>query len=317
MRFKCVTKFCNSLASESDFLSIHVCRSMTRPGGTEFFSHETRPVFYTTGQIDELYYLAPAYSGLDYVNGLFCFWGPTFAGPAAIFNPSTGEVRFLPNLNNDFVQCNYSLGFESEEKKYKVLLTTKHVREGYNKYWNLTLGVDKLWREIKNIYPRVLCMPGVCISGVIYRFVYYKGQLAIDAFDVKSEKFKIVGSWKNSHDYKLMEVKGKLAVMDYEKHTCGHIFLWILEHNPKKQWKNHIIQFSCNDIQFSTILSCTSRDGQIVFIMNSRLENSYTPMCYDVMEKRWRALSIKELPKESYIQRFLNYIESLFPLRKF
>ncbi|XP_019240913.1 PREDICTED: F-box protein At5g65850-like isoform X2 [Nicotiana attenuata] len=103
VRFKCVTKFCNSLATESDFLNIHVRRSMTRPGGTEFFSHETRPVFYTTGQIedgrasasllqiDDFYYHAPAYSGLDYVNGLFCFWGPTFAGPAAIFNPSKGE----------------------------------------------------------------------------------------------------------------------------------------------------------------------------------------------------------------------------------
>lgn len=114
MRFKCVTKFCNSLASESDFLNIHVRRSMTRPGGTEFFSQETRPVFYTTEQIEDgrpsaslpqingLYYHAPAYSGLDCVNGLFCFWGPTFAGPAAIFNPSTGEVRLLPNLNKDF-----------------------------------------------------------------------------------------------------------------------------------------------------------------------------------------------------------------------
>ncbi|XP_060200979.1 F-box protein At5g65850-like [Lycium barbarum] len=253
MRFKCISGFCNSLVSRSDFTDIHRCRSRTRPGGTKFFLHEDR-AFYTAEQkedgkdfaallqivsFDEIY---PAYSRLDCVNGLFCIWVPASVEPAAIFNPGTREVRFLPNLNKDicwrtkfFCQENYSLGFESGEKKYKVLLSTKHAQ--YRKNWVLTLGIDESWRETQSISPDIVhIMPGVCINGVIYQFVYWSTKAntpAIAAFDIKSEKFNIIALWNASYhmvvDYKLIEVKGKLAVTNCENLLSGYIHLWILE----------------------------------------------------------------------------------------
>lgn len=54
---------------------------------------------------------------------------------AAIFNPCTREVRFLPLFNY------YSLGFEPEEKKYKVFLRTLGQENCSD--WIFTLGIDK------------------------------------------------------------------------------------------------------------------------------------------------------------------------------
>jgi len=70
--------------------------------------------------------------------------------------PSTKEVRFLPNPNKGIPWCNYLLGFEPKENKYKVVLTKHHAQEGYLKYWIFNLGIDKSWRETQSIFSCVL-----------------------------------------------------------------------------------------------------------------------------------------------------------------
>ena len=67
------------------------------------------------------------YSFNSSVNGLFCGWT---SSTLQIFNPSTKEVRFLPHPNKDIPWCNYSLGFEPKENKYKVVSTIYHAQEG-------------------------------------------------------------------------------------------------------------------------------------------------------------------------------------------
>ncbi|MCD7473091.1 hypothetical protein HAX54_014679 [Datura stramonium] len=274
MRFKCVIKFCNSLVSGSDFSDTHRCRSS---GGTKFFLHERESVFYSAEQKieDGKDYLqiercnSPASSWLDCVNDLFCIWGPS---SAAIFNPSTREVRFLPNLSEDFSPLYYSLGFEPEENKYKVLLTTDHVQKGYRKHWVTTLGTDKSWRETKSS-PRILGMPGVCINGVIYKFVRHECKTAIAAFDVKTEIFRFIALW-NASDwwyYKLIEVNGQLAIIDYQIYVRGYVHLRVLEQTEEEEeeWESQIIHFPLiwKDIP-EVILSCMSCDGEIFFMVN-------------------------------------------------
>nr|XP_009797637.1 PREDICTED: putative F-box protein At5g52620 [Nicotiana sylvestris] len=179
----------------------------------------------------------------------------------------------LGDLMNSTTMLLYSLGFEAEEKKYKVLLITQHVKEGYRKQLILTLGIDKSWREIKSISPHVLSKPGICISGVIYRFAYHNGR-AIAAFDVKSEKFNtIIALWNAyiwENDYKLIEVKDKLAVIGYQKYRRGYIQLWILEQRPVEEWETLEIPFPSllNDIRSRVTSAFTSCDGEIVFILN-------------------------------------------------
>ncbi|XP_059281437.1 putative F-box protein At1g32420 [Lycium ferocissimum] len=342
MRFKCVIKFFNSLVSGSDFTDSYRCRSMTHHGGgTKLFFHEEKGFYmaeqkedgkisvtlFQTEKLDGLH----CYSGscLDCVNGLFCVWEPICVRRAAIFNPTTREVRFLPDLNKEVSWCNYSLGFESEEKKYKVLLSTEHVREGCRKIWVLTLGEDESWREIQSISPDIVyIMPSVCINGVIYRFVYWSSKAnirSIAAFDIKSEKFNIIALWNSSHYWagddkpKLIEVKGNLAVTYSENWFNGYIHLRILEKIKKEdQWKSHIIRLPSiwNGrrlyIHFSLIRIislCKSSDGDILFIMN--LKSGLLCLCYDVTTENWREVEIKGLPQESFIRGGYNYVENL------
>ncbi|XP_060200293.1 putative F-box protein At4g38870 [Lycium barbarum] len=121
------------------------------------------------------------------------------------------------------------------------------------KHWILTLGIDESWRETQSISPEIFYyLPGVCINGFIYRFIYWfakDNRPVIAAFDIKSEKLNILALWSASHhcidDYKLIEVKGKLAVIDIEKWLSGYIRLWIYENTQKEdRRKSHEPQLS-------------------------------------------------------------------------
>ncbi|KAG5590904.1 hypothetical protein H5410_041418 [Solanum commersonii] len=259
MRFKCVSRFCNSMVSESDFLDIHRCRSgeieFLLQGVSAYYTAEEKKKKYGKASTsvlqvdgsDSLYNCVPtdpAYSCLDCVNGLFCGWDSSNMRPAAIFNPSTKEVRFLPDPIEGKCWNKYSLGFGPKENKYKVLLTTHLSRERYTKYGVFTLGIDKSWRDSQHILPCIpYYMPSVCISGVIYQFAI-PDDLSIVVFDVKSEKIKIIALWialDLVYYYRLIEVKGKLGVIDYRKWVSGYFDLWILEKTPKRVWERQII----------------------------------------------------------------------------
>ncbi|XP_049372796.1 putative F-box protein At1g47790 [Solanum verrucosum] len=94
------------------------------------------------------------------------------------------------------------------------------------------------------------------------------------AFDVKSENFEIITLWNEStwfYYYHLIEVKGKLAVVDC--HMVSNSFdLWILEHSLERKWKRCVIQFPSNwNYKVPRpISSCMSRDGNIVLIRNEK-----------------------------------------------
>ncbi|KAK4731880.1 hypothetical protein R3W88_024868 [Solanum pinnatisectum] len=289
MRFKCVFKFCNSLVSESDFVDIHRCYSMTHPGRTNFLLHGVG-VYYTVEQkkygkdsdsflqierFNKIFDHAPAYSSsLNCINGLFCVWKPFSMQPAAIFNPSTRE---------------------SEEKKFKVLMSAKHVKEGYVKYWVLTLGIDKHGEKTQSISPFTpsYSKPSVCISGVIYQFVISDNEYAITAFDVKSKQFEFSAFWKaieSVYHYEQIEVK---------------------EQTSRKEWERHIIFFPSiwNNREPASISSGTSVDGEIVFVTN--LKSCALCLCYDFITKIWTNVEIKGLPTETYIKGICSYVETL------
>ncbi|KAG5629440.1 hypothetical protein H5410_001157 [Solanum commersonii] len=237
MRFKCVTKFFNSLVFKSNFTDIHRCRSLTRSGGKKLFLHGSK--FYFTSdpqkedginsasilQIEsfgELSFYIHVDPRLNCVNDLFLLWQPLSVQPATILNPSTREVKLLPSLIEGFSSCHYSLDFEPEEKKYKVLLTAKYDQEGYTKN-----------------------RPRICINGVIYRFVFHRGLLDIAEFDVKTENSKLIalGDALHGWSYEFIELKGKLVVIDYVTRSHEYIHLLVLEQTRKeKEWKSHIIQ---------------------------------------------------------------------------
>uniref|UniRef100_M1CEV1 F-box protein n=1 Tax=Solanum tuberosum TaxID=4113 RepID=M1CEV1_SOLTU len=338
MRFKCVTKFFNSLVFNSNFMDIHRCRSLTRPGGKKLFLHGSK--FYCTSdqqkedginsasilQIEsfgELSFHIHVDPRLNCVNNLFLLWQPLSVQPATILNPSTTEVKLLPSLIEGFSWCHYSLGFEPEEKKYKVLSTAKYDQEGYIKNRVFTLGIDETWRETKHNPSTIHCKPGICINGVIYRFVFHRGVLAIAEFDVKTENSKLIALGDALHGWSLMfiELKGKLAVIDYKTRSHEYIHLLVLEKTRNvEEWKSHIIQLpstwntlTWKDMQQGVIpddiSSCASCDDEILFISN--LKSGTLCFCYDVTRHSWRKLEIKGLPKNHDIKGIFSYVERL------
>ncbi|KAG5628888.1 hypothetical protein H5410_000605 [Solanum commersonii] len=52
---------------------------------------------------DELPFNIPVDSRLNCVNGLFCIWESLSMQFATIINAGIRDIRFLPNLNDDFI----------------------------------------------------------------------------------------------------------------------------------------------------------------------------------------------------------------------
>ncbi|PHT59227.1 hypothetical protein CQW23_01590 [Capsicum baccatum] len=311
--------------SGRDFVDIHTCHSMTRAGGTKlllrgigvYFTGEEKKDEKNSVSILQIESFNEPYCPnccvyLNCANHLFCIWRAFSEQPAAIFNPGTREVIVLPKLNDGFSLWYCSLGFEPEEKAYKVLLKAYHEKERYTKHWILTLGIDDSWREIKHPpYTCTFVKPGVCINGVIYTFALHNG-LAIAAFDVKTENCILITLWNNaSHlrrHYELIDVKGKLAVM--ETRPQGYIHMGVLGQTQKEEWESHSIHFPSmwKDIQ-PEVISCTSRDGVILFTVN--LKSGTLCLYQDVTRQSWRQLEIKGLPKGRCIRNIYSYVERL------
>ncbi|MCD7459532.1 hypothetical protein HAX54_041196 [Datura stramonium] len=117
--------------------------------------------------------------------------------------------------------------------------------------------IDKSRGDTKSISPDIVyCMASVCINGVIYRFANEANKRAIAAFDIKFENFNIIASWNSSEshhhweggNYRMIEVKGNLAVADCENWLIrGYIHLWIyleeIKVEKEDEWKSHTIHF--------------------------------------------------------------------------
>ncbi|KAG5614095.1 hypothetical protein H5410_013919 [Solanum commersonii] len=123
IRFKCVSKFYNTIVTKSYFVDLR----------SSNYSKINRVIgfvdgvflLYTRGGRWKGHQLCPHIDHISncwgYDNGLFCMWNMQYI---AIFNPATGEVRYLPYLKCfEGPYCVCSIGFEPEENKYKVLLT--------------------------------------------------------------------------------------------------------------------------------------------------------------------------------------------------
>ncbi|XP_059295249.1 putative F-box protein At1g32420 [Lycium ferocissimum] len=329
LRFKCVSRFFNSLVSESYLMDIHRRRSRSTsrneikffvPVSKGFYSMEMKEDGeVSTCNFDFLY------DHLSYANGLFYFWVEQ-TEPVRIFNPGTREVRLLPRVKqlyplrclrefylSSFYGCFYFLGYEPQEKKYKILMTLCVSRE-CTKNWVFTLGSKEYWREVKSTVDFFPHKRGICICGVIYFFVHSKRFIV--AFDVKAENFKTIKLWNASHDdYELIEVKGKLAV---QRCFSNNVNLWILENTQKEEWHSHIVSFS-SQVGFDAYEICSFCNGEILIFVSklSASTNDRLCYCYDVRNNSGKYVKILWPTVNDWIDEGIyTYVESLIPLKK-
>ncbi|WMV57145.1 hypothetical protein MTR67_050530 [Solanum verrucosum] len=322
MRFKCVSKFYNTIVLEpyfGDIRSSNYSKINRVIGclGDGIYSIEEDGNATKSYQLDNFDNLCHHFDRVSncfgYDNGLFCTWDEKYI---SILNPATGEVRYLPYLkcyDGSYGIC--SIGFEPEEKEYKVLLTI------YKRAWVFTLGIDNSWREIirydeHNYYISDLGYGDCIISGNIYRFSVSR-EFCIVAFDIKSEIFTTITMSIEFHnkfgdkDYMLIDVNGKLGIMYIpEVFFTKDIHLWIL----KEEWEHQIFEFPLewkheDDIMLDPRCICKYGDEEIVFAIWIKSSDVWAYLFYHVKNKSWRYFKAAE------VGSIFSYRESLFPLK--
>ncbi|KAG5625658.1 hypothetical protein H5410_010876 [Solanum commersonii] len=104
----------------------------------------------------------------------------------------------------------------------------------------------------------------------------------IVGFNVKAENFKAITSWERSLNdveyYSMIEVKGKLAVLEGRLVDHEEINFWIL--GDDGIWKTHIIlDFPLIDHKNVCFCGQTYYDEEIIFVVK---DNKFYYFCYDI-----------------------------------
>nr|GLL34583.1 putative F-box protein At3g52320 [Ipomoea trifida] len=232
VRFRCVSRFFCALVADHGFGVLHRSLSLSLPSRASFLisidvrtrhADPPRRAYYTlnfseqgnlrrriTLQANRVGFLdAQPFLLSSPSDGLICVSTPN--GDVAVCNVSTRQRIFLPRLiqyqEKDYV---LRLGYDSQSKRYKVLMSAQIVdQEGYEyKHWVFTVRVDRSWREINN-YSSCPFFPigdhpkcyysntNVYIDGVIYSYNWRTkhtivGTFHIVAFDVGCESFSVI-----------------------------------------------------------------------------------------------------------------------------
>ncbi|KAG5570925.1 hypothetical protein H5410_060691 [Solanum commersonii] len=194
--------------------------------------------------------------------------------------------------------------YEPVEKRFKVLMQV-HNSSGHAQSFIFSLSIDKSWRKIKDIINFFPCysMKNCSIKEFIYMMDYSKNSIV--AFDLRAGNFRVIGLGddicKNIFDYDWIEVKGKIALLDF----WGSF--------TEESWHSHSFAVErCGRYIETKIWQgfCDSRDGEIIFIA---VKNNIL-FCYfhDVGKISWRYLEIHGAPIEDEINGINIYSVIIF-----
>ncbi|CAI9770960.1 unnamed protein product [Fraxinus pennsylvanica] len=260
VRFKCVSKsFYSLISQDSQFKRKHLDQS-TRHDLIVNLEHGPERLFSSSlsylssddhdqeGVIELPYPIKDNFSEYMTVsrscNGLFCI--QDIAGIVFIWNPSTRELRRLPDCPRTNDRIAYSLGYDSSSDDYIVLSIHKSIigdcaARARTVFQLISLKRDSSWRKILDLPGMKFSLYGSYdfYNGAFYWteniFIYSRryGPLVISSFDIKEEKIKKIElspPSRYSDQYTIFDVSvlgGKLCL--YSLSSVTSFDLWVIE----------------------------------------------------------------------------------------
>ncbi|CAH8254054.1 unnamed protein product [Arabidopsis lyrata] len=302
VRFRCLSKLWESIICRQDFIELFHTRSSSNPrlligvekgGEWSFFSSPQPQSHYEKSslvvaadfhmkfsQVRMTYYCS-------YASGLIYF--PDFriskdGFDKVICNPSTGQSAILPpDLTRTFRNFSGLLGFDPIGKQFKVLVFNDRTDDEFI-YHILTLGTENVsWREIICPLTYGFRWEKICINGVLYYIASDPDEEdeKIGCFDVRLEKFKFLYVSPNLINYKLINYKGKLGLINLDYAYDGgfplELRMRVLEDVEKQEWTTYVYTLMAENkaVMVNNNLSVVgaTASGEIVLAK----DNAYKP----------------------------------------
>ncbi|XP_010445944.1 PREDICTED: F-box protein At3g57590-like [Camelina sativa] len=275
----------------------------------------------------------------SYTSGLLCFPSvPSLKNKGGedalcvIYNPDTGQRVFLPKTKTTGFNSRFFLGFDSIDKRFKVLHLVEFSRPHSTiadrfcfetvYYYILILGTGKMsWRKIScplelELHP---FNKGICINGVLFYLAKRLREpgFVVVCFDVRSEKFKFVDASCFNHQARvtLVNYKSKLGGIYWMHEANGGITnvqlcVWILEDVKKHEWSNYVSTFGDGDLggaKFDCVIGVTST-GEIV---SSDESEPIRVLYFNPERNTVKIVRIQGFECGSLVHAFVDHVEDL------
>ncbi|KAK2635921.1 hypothetical protein Ddye_030713 [Dipteronia dyeriana] len=334
VRFRCVSKFCNSSAITPSFVKSHTTNFPIKPigllitcsarlqSGQLFFYAD-----YNGGSAVPLLTIPPRFSRYTTksLNGLLCL---DFGICAQICNPSTRQAFTLPvvvPVNSPSASSTYfcvnSFGFDPLTKQYKVLNSWKIPGED-PEYRVFTLGTDQSWRLVKGGPSYYSQRESICIDGIIYFRCWtstcISSKAVLVAFDVGKETFQVIQipdeiSVDDKKSTDLIAFAGNPAIVSYnhiyDDEGSSLLIVWSVKDSI---WDKHglVMPSDLQELQTKQAqlyyVAGTIQTGELVLAPRrvSRKQHFYV-LYYDVLNNVFRRVEIFGLP--DYAHQFNDF----------
>ncbi|KAG8659019.1 hypothetical protein MANES_02G006040v8 [Manihot esculenta] len=347
IRFRCVSKFCSITISHPSFVTVHQPYPRPKPG--LLFTCATRlqlaQTFFAAtasqngGPATCCLIVPPRFSRYttQSVNGIVCM---DFGICATICNPSTRQAISLPFLcpktsiiTSNTYFCVNVLGFNPNNKQYKVLNSWGNYNLGTTEYRVFTLGTRK-WRRVHGGPAFFAQRESICIGGIIFfrswTTLGTNGGLAVlVSFDVQTESFRVInlprGAPYNVATSSLIQLKGRLIIADYQIDSEGYC-LWVVEDYWNEIWTQHYVFFPLclkKTITGHNVIVSGSIDTGEIIMAPQCLSAPFTPFyVYYCNLSRGHFISVKIFGLPDYDAfdtssnnvAITNYVENILPL---
>ena len=232
IRFRCVSKSCNSLITSSDFIDSHLTRSHSLPSNSSSNSNNTLIVrdlatkpnvhqyrLFHNDSFDRTEHLEFPLTTrrrsrihkcmfIGYVNGLFCLYEKE---RFILCNPSIRKCIILPKhcikiKTDGNVQCHSAFGFDSRTNDYKVVIIALPDNPYYMKkkptlveVYSLSEGSWKIIDASTSFPPNIRFngynCPAASLNGAIHFTVQVmpnSNESAFLSFDLRDEVFHVI-----------------------------------------------------------------------------------------------------------------------------